>query len=187
MLCDWCNQDSASFKCGVFECETIYCNQTCADVAWNSHNSSKTHSFQASVVSLLNDYKDNERTIQALRMLETRYLTDKDWNLRIVFHHCDEWPRERQQTAKANSNRIMICDDIQTAQFQKESVSFPLPRGLKFRVTHYTAVILHEFGHVLHKNGYLDNLVIETGFVPDKDNDERVADWWVHQFLAKKE
>ena len=145
----------------------------------------ESHTLQEVILSRLNAYWDTQQTVVALRELERVYLTNKDWKLRVLFEHCNGWPEDRQQTAKANSHRILICDDIRTPAFQRDRISFPLPPGYKGKVTHYAAVVLHEFGHVLEKNGYLTEMVIDTAFVPDKDLEERQADWWVYQFLKK--
>ncbi len=142
------------------------------------------HSFKEVILTRLNAYRDKQQTVAAVRELERIFLKDADWKIQVLFEHCNGWPEGRQQTAKANSRRIVICDDIRTPAFQEESASFPLPpESKKHRVTHYAAVVLHEFGHVLGKNGYLDEMVIDTLFVPDKDLVERQADWWVYQFL----
>lgn len=186
--CDACGETLLSTEgvlCGIPGCATEYCSQECAGHAWAT-TESKRHTLRDAVLTRLNAYNDAEQTVRAVRALEAAYFGDRALDgggVAIVFHHCDEWPKERKQTAKANGERIMICDDIRTEAFQRERISFPLPPGLEGKVTHYAAVVLHEFGHVLQKHGYLDDMVVDTQFVPDKELPERQADWWVYSFL----
>lgn len=182
-FCGSCNlpvqHADASPRCGVPGCGVYYCFQGCADAAWPRHRSE--HTSIEIAVTLLNDYESNESTVRAIRALEDEYMPkNKGWRLGVVFEHCDGWSRD--QTAKANARRMVICDDIRTAEFQAEAPSLPMPRSiLGSHASHYAVVVLHEFGHAMHKNGYLDRSPGPPGdWEPEKGEAERVADWWVH-------
>jgi hypothetical protein len=185
-FCGSCNLPvqhvDATPKCGVEGCDTYYCLQICADSAWPQHYHKHTNIEIA--VALLNDYGNDESTTRAIRALEDGYMPpNRGWNLGIVFEHCDEWSRE--QTAKANARRILICDDIRTAEFQTETPSLRMPNSALARsASHYAVVVLHEFGHTLHKNGYLtQGDQLPENWELEKEEAERVADWWVYTVL----
>jgi len=181
-MCDGPCQNAA-VRCGVGKgCPARYCDQFCANRAWPQHAAS--HGLVEIVVALLNDYTDDRSTISALRMLERKFTPmNKGWVMGIVFDDCDQWSRERSQTAKANSRRIVICEDIRTPEFQRRKPSFPTPVG-HTTIVHYGAVVLHEFGHILDKNGFLERAQLDENWSPHKQEGERQADWWAYQFLS---
>lgn len=94
------------------------------------------------VISLLNDYKSRESIEKGVSLLAQQF------NIKDVFikwSTCDYYA-----STNRTLNRITICPRIRTTSFNSvHSSHFSYPYEL---VTHFTIVILHEFGHVLYNN-----------------------------------
>ena len=116
------------------------------------------------IIDLLNQYKDIEATREAVRLLHASFLHGLD-SVDVTFDTCNDWNRRR--TARTAGRIIHICEDIRTDAFQREKPQYPIPEGMY--VTHYAAVVLHEFGHVLLRRGLI------------KDNGEDAADQWARE------
>jgi hypothetical protein len=132
-----------------------------------------------SVVSLLNQ-RTKESSRKALDMLCNMFnLNDEEVGLE--FSGCEEKPVSPIyppfRTGYANRVRIHICSDSLGDAFnaiQSKQIFYD-PK----KITHYCAVFLHEFAHVLDKRGLLPS---EYGGFYKKDI-ERRADHWAQSFL----
>lgn len=104
------------------------------------------------VIRLLNQ-RTEETTKEAIGILEKMYGIDDD-PVGIYFDKCIAVPPAKEylpyKTGYANRERIVLCPDILTDDFNVKTHSKSIGYNMTY-VTHYAAVVLHEFGHVLDK------------------------------------
>ena len=108
-------------------------------------SSSTTSSTSTSIIALLNEYNNDDKILAGLQLLVNRYGIQR---LIVRFTQCDYYASSNKEF-----NRITICPRIRTPSFNRLQ-STHVEHDLE-RVTHFAAVILHEFGHVLNNGGRL--------------------------------
>jgi hypothetical protein len=132
------------------------------------------------VIDLLNrrNRKDSHR---ALAILSEMFLGNAGL-VRLEFSPCleksDSVVYPGFKTGFANGERIHICDDALTDAFNAQHSKTIAYDDAK--VSHYTAMFLHEFGHVLDKNG-----IEYEHFYGGNSNVERRADAFAQWFINK--
>lgn len=115
-----------------------------------TENEPNTQKYQ-DIIKLL-----NERTEDSTRLAVARL--EKMYNLEdpvgIFFDQCVAVPPAKEylpyKTGYANKDRMVLCPDIMKDDFNVKTHSKTIPYNTTY-VTHYAAVVLHEFGHVLDK------------------------------------
>jgi len=95
------------------------------------------------VISLLNDYKNKDHIAKGVELLAEQFHIK---NVFIRWLECDYYA-----STNTKKNRITICPRIRTKAFNLQTTSTHFKYDSK-RVTHFTVIVLHEFGHVLINN-----------------------------------
>lgn len=152
--------------------------------------------FRQQVIDLLNT-KEKQETEQAIMMLRDRYARAVS-DLYVTFDACNNKdPADNYmpyKTGSANSQHIRLCDDARTQQFAEDYPNSKTIAHDPNHVSHYAVIVLHEFGHVLDKNGVLEKVVPLLGSntangerygdsTADMDKEER-ADLFAEWFLG---
>jgi hypothetical protein len=129
------------------------------------------------VIGLLNK-RTRQDSQRALEVLEWMYLDPDEWRVGLEFSSCSEKPPSKMyapfRTGYANAKRIHICSDTMTDEFNAT-----LSKQINYdpaRVSHYAAVFLHEFAHVMDKREI-------PGDYGGKSHVERRADAWAQGFI----
>jgi hypothetical protein len=130
------------------------------------------------VVSYLNKRTEKD-TKKALKLLVKMFNLKE--NVDIYFNDCKDKPVSKIyfpfRTGYTNIKRIVICHDILTDKFNKETYCKTISYN-KEKVCHFVIVFLHEFGHILDKRDLLD-----SSYYTEQKNEERIADHFAKNFL----
>lgn len=142
--------------------------------AWLAYSKNDISHFESrgkTVLRLLKNYNDKKDIKLAIVILTEMYNIPES-EVIVKFGPC-----KNSEYAYANSYRIYVCDKIRTREYD-ESESHYIQHK-KYGVGHFAATILHEFGHVLDKNGKLHfkNMVL--------NHEEERADFFASNFIKK--